>query len=39
MHLPGRHTRTEHWEAAARQGAAAARAMLSLDAPPPVPSF
>jgi NADPH-dependent 2,4-dienoyl-CoA reductase/sulfur reductase-like enzyme len=36
----GLHTRTEHWEAAARQGAAAARAMLGLDVPPPpVPSF
>jgi NADPH-dependent 2,4-dienoyl-CoA reductase/sulfur reductase-like enzyme len=36
----GRHARTEHWEAAARQGAAAARAMLGLAAPPlPVPSF
>jgi NADPH-dependent 2,4-dienoyl-CoA reductase/sulfur reductase-like enzyme len=33
-----RHVRTEHWEAAARQGAGAARAMLGLDpalAPPP----
>jgi 3-phenylpropionate/trans-cinnamate dioxygenase ferredoxin reductase component len=36
----GAHTRTEHWEAAARQGAAAARSMLGLDAPPPAtPSF
>lgn len=36
----GVHTRTEHWEAAARQGAAAARAMLGLDVPPPAtPSF
>ena len=36
----GAHTRTEHWEAAARQGAAAARAMLGLDVPPPAtPSF
>ncbi len=35
-----RHVRTDHWEAAARQGAAAARAMLSLDpAPAPLPSF
>ena len=30
----GRHVRSEHWEAAARQGAAAARAMLDLE---PVP--
>ena len=36
----GVHTRTEHWEAAARQGAAAARAMLGLDVPPAAtPSF
>ncbi len=36
----GAHVRTEHWEAAARQGAAAARAMLGLDPPPPaIPSF
>ena len=36
----GAYTRTEHWEAAARQGAAAARSMLGLDAPPPAtPSF
>lgn len=36
----GTHTRTEHWEAAARQGAAAARAILGLDVPPPpTPSF
>jgi NADPH-dependent 2,4-dienoyl-CoA reductase/sulfur reductase-like enzyme len=36
----GRHHRSEHWEAAARQGAAAARAMLGI-APTPtaVPSF
>jgi 3-phenylpropionate/trans-cinnamate dioxygenase ferredoxin reductase component len=35
-----RYTRTEHWEAAARQGAAAARAMLGLEvAPPPPPSL
>jgi NADPH-dependent 2,4-dienoyl-CoA reductase/sulfur reductase-like enzyme len=35
-----RHLRTEHWEAAARQGAAAARAMLGLEqAPAPPPSF
>ena len=30
------HTRTEHWDAAARQGAAAAKAMLGAD-PGPVP--
>jgi NADPH-dependent 2,4-dienoyl-CoA reductase/sulfur reductase-like enzyme len=36
----GAHVRTEHWEAAARQGAAAARAMLGLDPlPPAIPSF
>lgn len=36
----GAHVRTEHWEAARRQGADAARAMLGLDpAPPSVPSF
>ncbi len=29
----GAHVRTEHWEAAARLGAAAARAMLGLDVP------
>ena len=35
-----RHVRTEHWEAAARQGAAAARAMLGLEpARTPLPSF
>jgi NADPH-dependent 2,4-dienoyl-CoA reductase/sulfur reductase-like enzyme len=35
-----RHMRTDHWEAAARQGAAAARAMLAIDsAPVPLPSF
>jgi NADPH-dependent 2,4-dienoyl-CoA reductase/sulfur reductase-like enzyme len=34
------HVRTEHWEAAARQGVAAARAMLGLAvAPTPPPSF
>ena len=33
------HVRTEHWEAAARQGAAAARAMLGLDAAGGRPSF
>jgi len=36
----GAHVRTEHWEAAARQGAAAARAMLGLPAAAPaLPSF
>lgn len=36
----GRHVRTEHWEAAARQGASAARAILGLEpAPPAIPSF
>lgn len=36
----GTHVRTEHWEAAGRQGAAAARAMLGLaPAPPAVASF
>jgi 3-phenylpropionate/trans-cinnamate dioxygenase ferredoxin reductase component len=36
----GGHVRTEHWEAAARQGAAAARAMLGLQpAVEPPPSF
>jgi NADPH-dependent 2,4-dienoyl-CoA reductase/sulfur reductase-like enzyme len=35
-----RHLRSDHWEAAARQGAAAARAMLGLDpARTPLPSF
>jgi NADPH-dependent 2,4-dienoyl-CoA reductase/sulfur reductase-like enzyme len=35
-----RHVRTEHWEAAARQGAAAARAMLNLEpVRTPLPSF
>jgi 3-phenylpropionate/trans-cinnamate dioxygenase ferredoxin reductase subunit len=34
----GRHVRTEHWEAAARQGAAAARAMLGLDPAPRSPA-
>jgi NADPH-dependent 2,4-dienoyl-CoA reductase/sulfur reductase-like enzyme len=34
------HVRSEHWEAAARQGAAAGRAMLGLATPPgPPPSF
>ena len=36
----GAHVRSEHWEGAARQGAAAARAMLGLaTAPAPPPSF
>jgi 3-phenylpropionate/trans-cinnamate dioxygenase ferredoxin reductase subunit len=36
----GRLLRSEHWEAAARQGAAAARAILGLTpAPPAIPSF
>jgi len=35
-----RHLRTDHWEAAARQGAAAARAMLGLEPiRAPLPSF
>jgi NADPH-dependent 2,4-dienoyl-CoA reductase/sulfur reductase-like enzyme len=35
-----RHVRTDHWEAAARQGTAAARAMLGLEpARTPLPSF
>jgi NADPH-dependent 2,4-dienoyl-CoA reductase/sulfur reductase-like enzyme len=35
-----RHMRTDHWDAAARQGAAAARAILGLpQAPEPPPSF
>ncbi|HSD79799.1 MAG TPA: FAD-dependent oxidoreductase [Solirubrobacteraceae bacterium] len=33
----GAHVRAEHWEAAARQGANAARAMLALEVPPPPP--
>jgi 3-phenylpropionate/trans-cinnamate dioxygenase ferredoxin reductase subunit len=33
--LAGRHVSAGHWEAAARQGAAAARAMLGLPARPP----
>lgn len=38
--LIGAHARTEHWEAAARQGMAAARAMLGDEAaPPPPPTF
>ncbi len=36
----GRHTRAEHWETAARQGAAAAKAMLGADPGlAPLPSF
>jgi NADPH-dependent 2,4-dienoyl-CoA reductase/sulfur reductase-like enzyme len=36
----GRHVRTEHWDAAARQGAAAGSAMLGDDPRPPgLPSF
>jgi 3-phenylpropionate/trans-cinnamate dioxygenase ferredoxin reductase subunit len=36
----GLHARAEHWETAARQGAAAAKAMLGEDpTPPPLPSF
>jgi NADPH-dependent 2,4-dienoyl-CoA reductase/sulfur reductase-like enzyme len=36
----GTHARTEHWDAAAWQGAAAAKAMLGEDAGmPPLPSF
>jgi 3-phenylpropionate/trans-cinnamate dioxygenase ferredoxin reductase subunit len=36
----GLHVRTEHWEAAARLGASAARAMLGLEIPhPPLASF
>lgn len=36
----GAHIRSEHWEGAARQGAAAARAMLGLaNMPAPPPSF
>ena len=36
----GARVRSEHWEAAGRQGAAAARAMLGLDVPmPPIASF
>lgn len=33
----GQHVRSEHWEAAARQGAAAAHAMLGLKTPPAAP--
>jgi 3-phenylpropionate/trans-cinnamate dioxygenase ferredoxin reductase component len=36
----GVHARTEHWDAAAWQGAAAAKAMLGeMPGPPPLPSF
>jgi NADPH-dependent 2,4-dienoyl-CoA reductase/sulfur reductase-like enzyme len=36
----GQHRRTEHWDAAARQGAAAAKAMLGVHPDrPPVPTF
>jgi NADPH-dependent 2,4-dienoyl-CoA reductase/sulfur reductase-like enzyme len=35
-----RHVRTDHWDAAARQGAAAARAIIGIaPAPEPPPSF
>jgi len=37
-HFLGAHARSEHWEAAARQGAAAARAMLGIDAVAPSPA-
>jgi NADPH-dependent 2,4-dienoyl-CoA reductase/sulfur reductase-like enzyme len=38
--LLGRHVATDHWEAAARQGASAARAMLGIEpAPFALPSF
>jgi 3-phenylpropionate/trans-cinnamate dioxygenase ferredoxin reductase subunit len=37
-HYVGAHVRSEHWEAAARQGAAAARAMLDLPAPAAPPA-
>lgn len=38
--VTGAHERSEHWEAAARQGAQVARAILGLDpAPPAMPSF
>ena len=36
--LLGTHTRSEHWEAAGRQGAAAARAMLGIDPVAPTPA-
>ncbi len=36
----GQHTRTEHWDSAARQGAGAAQAMLGIyPGTPPLPSF
>ncbi len=36
----GEHVRSEHWDAASRQGAAAAKAMLGdADEPQPLPSF
>ncbi len=36
----GQHTRTEHWDSAARQGTAAAQAMLGVyPGTPPLPSF
>jgi NADPH-dependent 2,4-dienoyl-CoA reductase/sulfur reductase-like enzyme len=39
-HRVGEHRRTEHWDAAARQGMAAARAMLGEEPEPgPLPSF
>lgn len=38
--VSGRHERSEHWEAAARQGAQVARAIIGLDPlPPALPSF
>ena len=38
--VTGRHERSEHWEAATRQGAQVARAILGLPpAPPALPSF
>ena len=38
--LSGEHERSEHWEAAARQGTQVARAILGLDPlPPALPSF
>jgi 3-phenylpropionate/trans-cinnamate dioxygenase ferredoxin reductase subunit len=38
--ISGRHERGEHWEAAARQGAQVARAILGIDPlPPALPSF
>ena len=36
--VSGRHLRSEHWEGAARQGAAAARAMLGLEPGPAPPA-